>query len=72
MINLERINEILNDVRPVHKVTGEDCVDRIQVMQSAYVPDEKLRCRDCNNHNQKCYRPVKSFEIPLNYLRFKP
>lgn len=70
MINLEKINEILNEVRPTPAIDGNTCVHRVRVLRSGYASESELHCRNCEMYDCQKYLPVKNFEIPLNPVRF--
>ena len=49
-------------------VNGKTCIKRIFAMRSAYVPEEKVKCRNCfDNYQEKCpeYVPANRTSIPI-------
>lgn len=52
-------------------INGETCVNRIRAMTETYVSEADMKCRNCRTYeNCRMYLPVKTFEIPLNPIRF--
>jgi hypothetical protein len=49
-------------------VNGDTCRDKFFAMRSAYVPEEKVKCRNCfDNYQEKCpeYVPASRTSIPI-------
>jgi hypothetical protein len=41
------------------------CANKVQALRDAYVPEELIRCRNCDNYNQECYIPFRPQGEPI-------